>query len=171
MCLDYRALNKATRRSRYPPPRIDDLLDNLSGAKFFSALDLKSGYNQFSLAASDVPKTVFNTHIGKYELKVLPMGLTNAPAVFQAEMNKVFGPHLNKCVCIYLDDVLVFSKTEEDHFQHLQLVLDILKRHDLKAKLSKCEFFQKELKFLGHIVSEAGMRPDPAKVAVIRDRS
>jgi hypothetical protein len=119
MCIDYRALNKVTRKNKYPLPRIDELIDKFSGAKYFSALDLTSGYNQFILASSDVPKTAFNTHIGKYEWKVLPMGLSNAPAVFQAEMSQLFGPHLHKCVCIYLDDILIFSKTEEEHFQHL----------------------------------------------------
>jgi hypothetical protein len=111
--MDYRALNKVTRKNKYPLPCIDEQLpriDNLSGAKYFSALDLTSGYNQFVLASSDVPKTAFNTHIGKFEWKVLPMGLFNAPAVFQAEMNQFFGPHLNKCECIYLDDILIFSR-------------------------------------------------------------
>jgi hypothetical protein len=101
MCIDYRALNKVTRKNKYPLPRIDDLMDNLAGAKCISSLDLTSGYNQFKLSATDVSKTAFNTYIGKYEWKVLPMGLTNAPAVFQAEMNKLFGPHLNKFVCIH----------------------------------------------------------------------
>jgi hypothetical protein len=169
MCIDYRALNKVTRKNEFPLPHIDELIDNLSGAKYFPALDLTSGYNQFILASSDVPKTAFNTHIGKYEWKVLPMGLSNAPAVFQAEMNQFFGPNLNKCVCIYLDDILIFSKAEEEHFKHLRLVLDVLNRNDFKAKLSKCDFFKNELKFLGHIVSAAGMQPDPSKVAVVSD--
>lgn len=169
MCIDYRALNKVTKRNKYPLPRIDDLMDNLSGAKCFSALDLSSGYYQFKLADSDVPKTAFNTHIGKYEWKVLPMGITNAPAVFQAAMNRIFGPYLNRFVCVYLDDILIFSRTEEEHFEHLRLVLDILRRVDLKCRLRKCDFFKQELKFLGHIVSPDGMRPDPKKVAVVTD--
>jgi hypothetical protein len=169
MCIDYRALNKVTKKNKYPMPRIDDLMDNLAGAKYFSSLDLTSGYNQFKLVDSDIPKTAFNTHIGKYEWKVLPMGLTNAPAVFQTKMNTLFGKHVNRWVCIYLDDVLIFSKTEEEHFQHIRWVLDILQKNGLKAKNSKCEFFKTELKFLGHIVSENGMKPDPAKVAVIEE--
>ena len=174
MCIDYRELNRITVKNKYPLPRIDDLMDNLSGAKYFSSLDLTSGYHQLVLPESDRHKTAFNTHFGKYEYKVLPMGLSNAPAVFQAAMhfiamNKVFGPLLNKCVCVYLDDILVFSKTPEDHLQHLEKVLTILKQQNLKAKRKKCEFFKPELKFLGHIVSASGMRPDPAKVATVKD--
>jgi hypothetical protein len=169
MCIDYRALNKVTKKNKYPLPRIDDLLDNLSGAKYFSALDLTSGYNQFNLADYNQAKTAFNTHIGKYMWKVLPMGLRNAKAVFQAKMNDLFCSYLNKFVCIYLDDILIFSKTEEDHLEHLGLVLDILKRHNLRVQLPKCDFLKKELKFLGHIVSQNGMKLDPAKVAVIEN--
>jgi hypothetical protein len=126
MCIDYRALNMVTKKNKYPLPRIDDLLDNLSGAKLFSALDLTSGYNQFNLVDSDQAKTAFNTHIGKYEWNVLPMGLTNAPAVFQAKIYELFRPYLNQFVCIYLDDILIFSKTEEEHLEHLRLVSYIL---------------------------------------------
>jgi hypothetical protein len=169
MCIDYRALNKVTKNNRHPLPCIDELFDTLSGAKYFSALDLTPGYNQFLLASSDVPKTALNTHIGECEWKVHPMGLSNAPAVFQAETNQFLGPHPNKCVCIYLDDILIFSKTQEEHFQHSRLVLDILKGNDLKAKLSKCDFFKSEHTFLAHIVSAAGMQPDPSKVAVVSD--
>lgn len=167
MCIDYRELNKITQKNKYPMPRIDDLMDNLGGAKYFSSLDLTSGYHQLGLHASDWPKTAFNTHIGKYEWRVLPFGLTNAPAVFQTAMNRVFGAHLNSFVCVYLDDILVFSKTEADHLKHLRLVLELLRQHNLKAKMRKCEFFKPELKFLGHIVSASGMKPDPAKVETV----
>ena len=169
MCIDYRALNKITTKNKYPLPRIDDLLDNLAGAKYFSSLDLTSGYHQLVLQEADRPKTAFNTHIGKFEYKVLPMGLSNAPAVFQTAMNTVFGSMLNKFVCVYLDDILIFSKTEEEHFQHLEQVLSLLEQHDLKAKRTKCELFKPELKFLGHIISAGGMRPDPKKVAAVQD--
>ena len=169
MCIDYRALNKITTKNKYPIPLIEDLLDNLAGAKYFSALDLTAGYHQLRLCDDDIPKTAFNTHIGKFEWKVLPMGLSNAPSVFQAVMNKIFGPHLNKFVCVYLDDILVFSRTPEEHVEHVALVLALLRKYKLKAKLSKCEFFKPELKFLGHIVSTSGMKPDPAKVKVVRD--
>ena len=169
MCIDYRALNKVTHRNTYPLPRIDDLMDNLSGAKYFSSLDLTSGYHQLVLSEEDRPKTAFNTHFGKFEYKVLPMGLCNAPAVFQSAMNTLFGPLLNRCVCVYLDDILIFSRSEKEHLRHLRMVLTVLKDNDLKAKRSKCKFFVPELKFLGHIVSAEGIRPDPRKVETVHD--
>jgi hypothetical protein len=152
-------------------PRVHELIDVLSGAKYFAALDLTSGYdNQFTLASSDVPKTACNTNLDNYEWKVLPMGLYNAPAVFHAEMNQFFGPHHNECVCtIWMISYLIFSKTAEEDFQHMRLVVNILKRNDRKAKLSKCDFSNSKLECLGHIVSAAGMQPDPSKVAVVSD--
>ena len=144
-------------------------MDNLAGAKYFSAMDLTAGYYQIALHPSDCAKTAFNTHIGKYEWKVLPMGLSNSPSAFQSIMNTLFAPRLNKCVCVYLDDLLVFSHTPEEHIGHLHMVFDILRREQLKLKLRKCEFFKQELKFLGHLVSAKGMRPDPAKVKVVTD--
>ena len=167
MCIDYRALNKLTVKNKYPLPRIDDLMDNLGGAKCFSSMDLTSGYHQLLLNPEDCAKTAFNTHIGKYEWKVLPFGLSNAPAVFQAVMNKLFGKALNKFVCVYLDDILVFSKTPEEHIEHLRWVLEKLRSTGLKAKLAKCHFFCAKLKFLGHEVSAQGLGPDPAKVDTI----
>jgi hypothetical protein len=169
MCIDYRALNMVTQRNKYPLPHIDDLMHNLGGAKYFSSLDLTSDYNQFKLVESDVPKTAFNTHIGKYDWKVVPMGLTNAPVVFQAQMNQLLGPHLNRFVCIYLDNIFIFSKTEDEYLHHLQQVLDTLSQRGLKAKLSKCDFFKDELNFLGRIVSAKSIQLDPAKVAVVSD--
>jgi Reverse transcriptase (RNA-dependent DNA polymerase)/RNase H-like domain found in reverse transcriptase/Integrase zinc binding domain/Aspartyl protease len=167
MCIDYRALNKLTVKNKYPLPRIDDLMDNLSGARCFSSLDLTSGYHQITLHPNDCEKTAFNTHIGKYEWRVLPFGLTNAPAVFQSIMNKLFGPGLNKFLCVYLDDLLVFSKTPEEHLQHLKWVFDRLTTSKLKARESKCHFFRRKLNFLGHVVSAEGMAPDPAKIETI----
>ena len=167
MCVDYRALNKLTVKNNYPLPRIDELMDNLAGAKVFSSLDLTSGYHQLVLHPSDIEKTAFNTPQGKYEWKVLPMGLCNAPAVFQSTMNRIFGPYMNKFVCVYLDDILVYSRNEEEHLEHLQKVFALLREHNLKAKMKKCEFFKPELKFLGHIVSGRGMRPDPKKVETV----
>jgi hypothetical protein len=157
MCIDYRALNKITPKNKYPLPRIEDLLDNLSGARYFSSLDLTSVYHHLQLPASDLPKTAFITHFGKFEWRVLPMGLSNAPAVFQSVMNRLFSPYLNKCVFIYLDEILIFSKTAEEHYAHLSQVLSCLRQHGLKAKMSKCDLFIAELKFLGHIVSANGM--------------
>ena len=127
MCIDYRELNKVTQENKYPMPRIDDLMDNLGGAKYFSSLDLTSGYHQLGLQASDWPKTAFNTHVGKFEWRVLPFGLTNAPAVFQTAMNKTFGRHLNRFVFVYLDDILIFSRLEEQHLKHLRMVLELLR--------------------------------------------
>ena len=169
MCIDYRALNKITKSNKYPLPRIDDLMDNLSGAQYFSALDLTSGYHQLTLQPSDVPKTAFNTHIGKYEWKVLPMGLKNAPSVFQAVMNQLFSPLLHKCVCVYLDDLLIFSRTKEEHYKHVRAVFELLRKNALRIKASKCEFFKSQLKFLGHLVSAQGLQPDPKKVQVVTD--
>ena len=169
MCIDYRALNKITKSNKYPLPRIDDLMDTLSGARCFSALDLTDGYYQLALQPEDVPKTAFNTHIGKYEWKVLPMGLKNAPSVFQAVMNQLFAPLLHKCVCVYLDDLLVYSRTKEEHYKHLRDVFALLRKHSLRIKTSKCEFFKSQLKFLGHILSSDGLNPDPKKVQVVTD--
>ena len=124
MCVDYRALNKLTVKNKYPLPRIDELMDNLAGAKVFSSLDLTSGYHQLTLHPTDVEKSAFNTPTGKYEWKVLPMGLCNAPAVFQAAMNRIFGSYMNKFVCVYLDDILIYSNSEEEHLEHLRIVLE-----------------------------------------------
>lgn len=169
MCIDYRGLNKLTVKNKFPMPRIDDLIDNLSGATHFSTLDLAAGYHQLKLQATDVPKTAFNTHFGKFEWRVLPFGLTNAPAVFQHAMNRIFGKHLNKCVCVYLDDILIFSRSEEEHFQHLEMVLQLLRENKLCAKHKKCEFFKPELKYLGHMVSATGIKPDPSKIQTLSD--
>jgi len=140
MCIDYRELNKITKKNRYPLPRIDDLLDSLAGAQVFSSLDLQSGYHQILLNDSDVEKTAFRSPLGHYQFRVLPFGLTNAPATFQALMNRVFGNDIGKFVLVYLDDILIYSKSKEEHEKHLTAVLDKLKEHDLRAKLSKCEF-------------------------------
>jgi hypothetical protein len=167
MCMDYRALNKLTKKNKYPLPRIDDLLDRLGGATVFSSLDLASGYHQIRIAEADVPKTAFRTPLGLYEWKVLPFGLTNAPATFQAVMNDVFREHLGKSVLVYLDDILVFSKTPEEHETHLRQVLALLRKHQLYAKRKKCVFNQPEVSFLGHVVGVGGVRADPRKTAVI----
>ena len=169
MCVDYRALNKLTIRNRYALPRIDQLLDQLGEAKVFSSLDLASGYHQVRIKESDVEKTAFRTPIGHYEYMVLPFGLTNAPATFQALMNNIFRKHLNKFVLVYLDDILVFSKTPEEHIGHLRTVLQILRDNRLYAKMKKCTFNAQEVKFLGHIVGVNGVRVDPAKVQAIND--
>jgi hypothetical protein len=167
MCMDYRALNKLTKKNKYPLPRIDDLLDRLGGATVFSSLDLASGYHQIRIAEADVPKTAFRTPLGLYEWKVLPFGLTNAPATFQAVMNDVFREHLGKSVLVYLDDILVFSKTPAEHETHLRQVLALLRKHQLYAKRKKCVFNQPEVSFLGHLVGAEGVRADLIKTSVI----
>lgn len=169
MCIDFRALNKHTIKNRYPLPRIDDLLDQLRGAKVFSSLDLQSGYHQIRITEEDVPKTAFRTPFGHYQFKVLCFGLTNAPATFQHAMNSAFRGLLGKFVLVYLDDILVFSKNEQEHVEHLRQVLDILRQQKYYAKMSKCEFMKAEVPFLGHLVSAAGVRVDPRKVEAIRD--
>ena len=169
MCVDYRALNKQTVKNRYALPRIDDLMDQLVGAKYFSSLDLAQRYHQIRMTPSHVAKTTFRTPVGHYEYLVMPFGLTNAPATFQSVMNDMFREYLGKFVLVYLDDILVYSKTKEEHLKHVQLVLDILRRHKFYAKLSKCQFMTKELLYLGHILSEQGVKPDPKKIAALSE--
>lgn len=168
-CLDYRALNQITTKLRYPLPRIDDLLDAARGGKFFSALDMASGYHQIKIAEADVPKTAFSTPFGHYEWRVLPMGLCNAPSSFMRVMNKVFEKYIGDFVLIYLDDILVMSSDPESHFLHLRKVFDTIREHRFQIKLSKSKFFQEQIKYLGHILSAEGIRPDPAKIQTLVD--
>ena len=157
MCIDYRALNKITIKNRYPLPRIDDLLDKLNGAKYFSKIDLRSGYHQIRIAQKDVSKTAFRTRYGHFEFNVLPFGLTNAPATFMRAMHEIFHDLLDSCVVIYLDDILIFSRTKEQHIQDIKKVLETLRHHKFYAKRSKCEFMKRKISFLGHIVSDQGI--------------
>ena len=169
MCVDYRALNKQTVKNRYPLPRIDDLLDSLHGARYFSALDLQQAYHQVRLDTEDIPKSAFITHKGQFEYRVMSFGLSNAPATFQALMNRVLSPYLGKFCCVYLDDILVYSQTPDDHLAHLRLVLDAFREHTLYCKLSKCRFAMAQVPFLGHIVTREGVKPNPAKIQVLLD--
>jgi hypothetical protein len=134
MCVDYRSLNEVTIKNKYPLPRIDDLFDQLRGACVFSKVDLRSGYHQLKIRRSDIPKTAFSTRYGLYEYTVMSFGLTNAPAYFMYLMNKVFMEYLDKFVVVFIDDILVFSKNEEEHAEHLRLVLQKLREHKLYAK-------------------------------------
>jgi transposase InsO family protein len=170
MCVDYRMLNSITVKNRHPVPRIDDLLDTLSGAQVFSSIDLAAGYWQIRLKEDEVPKTAFSTHLGHFEWRVLPMGLSNAVATFQNLMNKMFMSrgYLNKFVLVYLDDILVFSKNPADHARHLRLVLQALREEELYAKPSKCHFNKSELKYLGHVVSAEGISVDPSKAQAVQ---
>ena len=167
MCIDYIAVNKLTVKNRYPLPRIDQLLDTLQGSTVFSSLDLHSGYHQVKLRAEDVPKTAFSTPGGHYEWLVLSFGLANAPSTFMSVMNDIFRDLLDKFVLIYIDDILVYSKSPEEHLQHLKIVMQRLRDHNLLVKLKKCEFFKDNLKFLGHLVGKDGIQVDPDKVKVV----
>nr|GFB98706.1 putative reverse transcriptase domain-containing protein [Tanacetum cinerariifolium] len=167
LCIDYRELNKITNRNHYPLPRIDDLFDHLQGAMYFSKIDLRSGYHQLLVKEQDISKTAFRTRYGHYEFLVMPFGLTNAPAVFMDLMNRIFHEFLDKFVIVFIDDILVFSKSKEEHEDHRCTVLQTLRQEKLYAKFSKCEFWLSSVAFLGHIVSAEGITMDPAKVEAI----
>jgi hypothetical protein len=164
LCVDYRPLNAVTIKNKYSLPRIDVLFDQLVGAKVFSKIDLRSGYHQIKIRSSDIPKTAFSTRYGLYEYLVMSFGLTNAPAYFMYLMNSVFMPELDKFVVVFIDDILVYSRNEAEHTKHLHTVLQRLRDHQLYAKLSKCEFWLREIKFLGHTISQDGVSIDPEKV-------
>ncbi|KAL4016608.1 hypothetical protein IC575_024260 [Cucumis melo] len=164
LCIDYRELNKVTVKNRYPLPRIDDLFDQLQGATVFSKIDLRSGYHQLRIKDEDVPKTAFRSRYGHYEFIVMSFGLTNAPAVFMDLMNRVFREFLDTFVIVFIDDILIYSKTEAEHEKHLRMVLQTLRDNKLYAKFSKCEFWLKQVSFLGHVVSKAWVSVDPAKI-------
>ncbi|KAG8491584.1 hypothetical protein CXB51_014656 [Gossypium anomalum] len=167
LCIDYRQLNKVTIKNKYPLPRINDLFDQLKGASVFSKIDLRSGYYQLRVRDSDIPKTAFRTRYGHYEFLVMPFGLTNAPAVFMDLMNRIFRQYLDWFVVVFIDDILVYSRDETEHAEHLRLVLQILRDKQLYAKFSKCEFWLREVSFLGHVVSASGIRVDPNKISAI----
>jgi hypothetical protein len=164
MCVDYRSLNEVTIKNKYPLPRIVDLFDQMKGASDFSKINLRSGYHQLKIREPDMPKTTFHTRYGLYEYIVMSFGLTNVPAYFLYIMNKVFVEYLEKFVVVFIDDILIFSKTEDEHETHLRLVLEKLRAHQLYAKFSKCEFLLSEVAFLGHVISAGGVSVDPGKV-------
>ncbi|KAJ9544459.1 hypothetical protein OSB04_024166 [Centaurea solstitialis] len=167
MCIDYIELNKITIKNRYPLPRIDDLFDQRQGATYFSKIDLRSGYHQMRVREEDIAKTTFRTRYGHYEFLVMPFGLTNAPAVFMDLMNRVCRLYLDKFVIVFIDDILIYSQSKEDHEHHLRLILELLKAEKLYAKFSKCEFWIREVHFLGHVVNK-GVHVDPAKIEAIK---
>jgi hypothetical protein len=167
MCVDYRQLNEVTIKNKYPLPRINDLFDQLNGAQVFSKIDLRTGYHQLKIRKEDIPKTAFTTRYGLYEFTVMAFGLMNAPTYFMSMMNKVFMDFLDKVVVVFIDDILIYSKDEEEHKQHLRAVLERLRTHRLYAKFSKCEFWLKEVGFLGHVLSEQGVAIDPSKVTAV----
>lgn len=167
MCSDYRGLNSLTRRDAYPLPRIDELLDRLTGAKVFTKLDLRSGFWQIPIAPEDIHKTAFKTRYGQFEYTVMPFGLTNAPATFQALMNRVLQPYIDEFVVVYLDDILIYSRSHEEHGGHVRLVLDNLRKAKLYAKRSKCLFFKDEVEFCGFYVSAAGLHVGADKTRAV----
>lgn len=164
MCVDYRALNKLTVKTSYPLPRIDDIFDQLKDAKYFSKVDLRSGYHQIRLDKDSIPLTAFRTRYGHFEFLVLPFGLTNAPAGFMALMNEIFKETLDVFVIVYLDDILNYSKTWNEHLEHIRYVLGIFRKHKLFGKLSKCTFDVTTVEYLGHILSREGVSVEPYKV-------
>jgi hypothetical protein len=167
MCIDYRSLNVVTIKNKYPLPRIDDLFDQLQGAKYFSKIDMRSGYHQLRIKEADIQKTAFVTRYGQYEFTVMPFGLTNAPAFFMNLMNKVFMEELDKFVVVFIEDILIYSKNREDHKRHLRIILRRLRAHQLYAKLNKCEFWLEKIAFLGHILTAEGIEVDPSKVEAV----
>jgi hypothetical protein len=164
MCIDYRSLNEDTIKNKYPLPRIEDLFDQMKGAGVFSKIDLRSGYHQLKIQKSDIPKTTFHTRYGLYEYTLMSFGLTNAPAYFMYLMNKVFMQYLDKFVVIFIDDIIIFSKTEEKHKKHVRLVMEKLRSNQLYAKFSNCEFWLTKVAFLEHVISTGGVSVDPGKV-------
>jgi hypothetical protein len=171
MCVDYRSLNDVTVKNKYPLPRIKDLFDQMRGARVFSKIDLGSGYHQMRIRPSDIPKTTFSTRYGLYEFTVMSFGLTNAPDYFMNLMNKVFVEYLARFVVVFIDDILIYSKSDSDHEEHLRMVLQKLRDNQLYAKFSKCEFWICEVPFLGHIISNGEISVDPAKVKEIMEWS
>jgi hypothetical protein len=167
MCIDSRALNEVTIKNKCPLPRIEDLFDQLRGASVFSKISLRSGYHQLRIRPSDIPKTSFITKYGLYEFIIMSFGLTNAPAFFMNLMNSVFMDYLDKFVVVFIDDILIYSQSEEEHVDHLKMVLQRLREHQMYAKLSKCEFWINEVLFLGHIINKDGLAVDPKKVTDI----
>eukprot|EP00253_Pinus_taeda_P012702 PITA_12702 len=167
MCIDYRQLNKLTVKNKYPLPRIDELFDQVKGAKVFSKIDLRSGYHQIRIKDEDIAKTAFRTRYGHYEFVVLPFGLTNAPATFMCMMNSVFHQFLDKFVLIFIDDILIYSRSQEEHEKHLRMVLQTLREHQLYATFSKCDFFKEEIQYLGHVITKEGIAVDPKKIKLL----
>ena len=167
LCIDYMQLNKVTIRNNYPLPRIDDLLDRLRGATIFSKIYLRSGYHQLRIRESDISKTAFRTRYGHYEFLIIPFGLTNSSAVFMDLMNIVFRSFLDQFVIVFIDDILIYSRSPEGHATHLHWALQTLRKHGLYAKFSKCQFWLSEVSFLGHVVSAEGIQVDPIKVEAV----
>ena len=164
LCIDYRQLNRVIIKNRYPLPRIDDLFDQLRGARVYSKIDLCTGYHQLRVREAGIPKTAFRTRYEHFEFMVIPFGLTNAPVAFMDLMNRVFQPYLDQFVVVFVDDILIYSQSEVEHEDHLRIVLQLLRDHQLYSKFNKCEFWLTKVGFLGHMVSSSGVSVDLRKV-------
>ena len=167
LCIDYRQLNRVTIHNQYPLLRIDELFYQLHGSRVYSKIDLRSGYHQLRVRENDVSKTSFRTRYGHYEFLVMPFRLTNAPIAFMDLMNRVFSPYLDKFVIVFIDEILVYSGSPEEHTEHLRTVLQILRERQLYAKFSKCQFLLDKVAFLGHFISIEGISVDPQKIEAI----
>lgn len=167
-CGDFRKLNQATIADAYPLPRIDELLEKYVTAKWFTSMDLAAGYNQIEMEEGDKEKTAIICSKGLYEYNVMPFGLNNAPATFQRMMDKLLGEYLNEFVVVYIDDIMIYSDTFEDHVKHIRMVLEKIKRANLILKLKKCKFGDRNIEFLGHVVGRDGLRPNPKKIEAIQ---
>ena len=169
MCIDYRALNRITVKNRYPLPKVDELMDRLHGARYFTKIDLYSGYHQIRVRETDIEKTAFVSRYGSFEYLVMPFGLCNAPATFQRIMNTILRDGLDKFVLVFLDDILVYSWTKEEHVQHLRSILSRLRSEKFYGRLAKCDFFRTEVEYLGFDVGEYGIKPSLSKIRAIAE--
>ena len=167
LCIDYRQLNRLTIKNQYPLPRIDDLFDQLKGMRVYSKIELRTGYHQLRVREADILKIVFKTRYGHFKFTVMPSGLTNAPAAFMDLMNRVFLPYLDQFGVVFVDDILIYSQSEVEQEDHLRIILQLLRDHQLYAKFNKCEFWLTEVGFLGHVVSASGVSVDPGKVEAV----
>jgi len=167
-CVDYRHLNSIIVKNKHPLPIVDELIDELAGAKWFSKLDFRSGYHQIRIVKGDEHKTAFKTHNGLYVFLVMPFGLTNAPATFQSVMNDIFAPMLRHGVLVFMDDILIYSDTLETHVNLLAQVFEIIQPHKFLIKLSKCSFGQQKIEYLGHCISAQGVATEPTKIVAVQ---
>jgi hypothetical protein len=168
-CVDYRHLNAITVKGKYHVPIIDELLDELAHASWFTCLDLRAGFHQIRLKPGEEFKTAFQTHCGQFEFRVMAFGLTGAPGTFQLAMNSTLAPYLRKFVLVFFDDIMLYSRNYEDHVLHVKLVLELLQKDQWKVKLSKCAFAQRQISYLGHTISAQGVGTDPKKIVAITD--